>query len=62
VELIEEGKRPSYPDGSIIDGQDVGANQVDENDGGLLVEKYTYCSLYPIFDKIVAQVKKSVEN
>ena len=62
VELIEEGKRPSYPEGTIIGGQDVGASREHENEGGLLVEKYTNCSLYPIFDKIVGQVKNSVEN
>jgi Mrp family chromosome partitioning ATPase len=62
VELIEEGKKPSYPEGTIIEGQDVGANQVHEGEGSLLVEKYTNCSLYPIFDKIVTKVKSSVET
>ena len=62
VELIEEGKRPSYPEGTIIGGQDVGANREHESEGELLVEKYTSCSLYPIFDKVVTQIKSSVET
>ena len=62
VELIEEGKRPSYPEGTIIQGKDVGANRMHEDEGALLVEKYTSCSLYPIFEKIVTQVKASVET
>ena len=62
VELIEEGKRPSYPEGTIIEGQDVGGKRVHEIEDALLVEKYTNCSLYPIFDKIVTQVKSSVET
>jgi len=62
VELIEEGKRPSYPEGTIIQGKDVGANRMHEDEDALLVEKYTSCSLYPIFENIVTQVKASVET
>jgi len=65
VDLIEEGKRPSYPEGTVIEGRDVGANGVHQADdaetAGLLVEKYTACSLYPIFDKIVTQVKTDID-
>jgi len=61
VELIEEGKRPLYPEGTIVEDKDVGVNRVLESEDALLVEKYINCSLYPIFDKIVTQVKSSVE-
>jgi len=65
VDLIEEGKRPSYPEGTIIEGRDVGASGADEADeaetAGLLVEKYAACSLYPIFDKIVTQMKTDID-
>ncbi|KAI9654648.1 MAG: cytosolic Fe-S cluster assembly factor cfd1 [Bathelium mastoideum] len=54
VELIEEGTTPSYPSGTIISGTDMsnGSNGPIGADA-LLVEKYTSCSLHPIFDGIV---------
>lgn len=61
VELVEEGKVPSYPEGTIIEGRDVGANGVHEaSEAQMLVEKYTRCSLHPIFDKIVTQLKTGI--
>jgi Mrp family chromosome partitioning ATPase len=70
VMLIEEGKLPSYPEGTMIDGVDVGtaeggaAAEADhyEPDEGLLVEKYTSCSLYPIFNGIVSKLIQDVDN
>lgn len=62
VELIEEGNVPSYPEGTIINGQDVSANSFHSDiSPKLLVEKYTHCSLYAIFTKIVAQLKTAIE-
>jgi MinD superfamily P-loop ATPase len=63
VELIEQGTVPSYPDGTVIEGKDVGMNGVhEEAEMKLLVEKYTRCSLFPIFEKVVAQLRVTVES
>jgi Mrp family chromosome partitioning ATPase len=66
VMLIEEGKRPSYPEGTVIEGQDVGGERVRErgregDDEGLLVEKYKSCSLFPIFDGMVTRLREGIE-
>jgi Mrp family chromosome partitioning ATPase len=69
VMLIEEGKLPTYPEGTIVEGVDVGGAQdtvlEPEHyvpDDGLLVEKYTSCSLFPIFDGIVKRLVVDVES
>jgi Mrp family chromosome partitioning ATPase len=63
VELIEEGKTPSYPEGTIINGKDVSTNGIHSNSTSkLLVEKYTQCSLYPIFTAVVTQLKTTIES
>jgi len=70
VMLIEEGKLPTYPEGTVVEGVDVGASQNTNApepekytpDEGLLVEKYTSCSLYPIFDGIVKRLIVDVEG
>jgi Mrp family chromosome partitioning ATPase len=64
VMLVEEGKRPVYPEGTIIEGQDVGSEGGGDREGddeGLLVEKYTACSLYPIFEGMVKQLREGIE-
>jgi len=57
IRLIEEGRRPMYPEGTVVEGKamDVeSADGVDEQ--GLLVEKYTACSLCPIFEGMVKEL------
>ena len=59
VMLIEEGTRPVYPEGTVIEGKDVGRaygvkDHAEGKSTGLLVDKYRSCSLYPIFNGIVA--------
>ncbi|KAI4848507.1 P-loop containing nucleoside triphosphate hydrolase protein [Aureobasidium sp. EXF-8845] len=52
IALIEEGKRPSYPEGTVIAGQEVSKqSNMPENDNGSLVEKYQ-----DLFDNIVGQL------
>ncbi|PIA91567.1 Cytosolic Fe-S cluster assembly factor CFD1 [Cercospora beticola] len=51
IRLIEEGKRPSYPQGTIIQGRDMQAEE-EASTEGLLVDKYTACSLQPLFETI----------
>lgn len=66
IRLIEEGKRPRYPEGTIIEGQDMETkdanNANDEDTSGLLVEKYTACSLCPIFEGITKHLTRAIER
>lgn len=56
VALIEEGTRPVYPAGTLVNGSNM-ANDVpalaDNDESSSLVEKYQSCSLYPLFSGIV---------
>ncbi|KAK3113501.1 cytosolic Fe-S cluster assembly factor cfd1 [Teratosphaeriaceae sp. CCFEE 6253] len=64
IRLIEEGKRPVYPEGTVVDGQAMPTNGNVEDDGhieGLLVDKYAACSLYPIFDGMVKQLVATID-
>jgi len=61
--LIETGQRPTYPAGTVINGQDMAgpANEMPAGEvDGLLVEKYRSCSLAPIFRSITADVVREV--
>ena len=64
--LIEEGKRPVYPEGTVIDGQMMETNGHANGNGAeapaLLVEKYTSCSLYPLFDGMVKGLVATIEQ
>ncbi|KAK3712104.1 cytosolic Fe-S cluster assembly factor cfd1 [Vermiconidia calcicola] len=64
IRLIEEGRRPTYPEGTVIEGQDMHLNGQPNGvqDDGLLVEKYTACSLCSIFAGIVSQVVTSIQQ
>lgn len=63
IRLIEEGKRPRYPEGTIIEGQDMQSNNTnDEDTSGLLVEKYSACSLCPLFSGITKQLTTEIER
>ncbi|KAF2403264.1 P-loop containing nucleoside triphosphate hydrolase protein [Trichodelitschia bisporula] len=72
VRLVEEGKTPVYPKGTVVAGVDVGQEggtavepeaeaQTESKDPGLLVEKYTHCSLFPLFDGIAKTVSSAME-
>lgn len=59
VSMIEEGKRPVYPQGTIIAGQDLHATHEDDNNADAnanLAERYRYCSLCPLFAEITTQL------
>jgi len=57
VSLIEEGKRPVYPQGTIVAGQDMNDTSAveDIDDAATLAEKYKSCSLFPLFVGMVTQ-------
>ncbi|CAK3938537.1 Cytosolic Fe-S cluster assembly factor CFD1 [Lecanosticta acicola] len=61
IRLIEEGKRPVYPEGTIIEGQDMQAKNNENDIEGLLVEKYDSCSLSPIFKGITKEITTGIE-
>jgi Mrp family chromosome partitioning ATPase len=63
VSLIEEGQTPLYPAGTVVHGTDVSNAEHAANDiDGLLVEKYTKCSLYPVFDRIAGGLVDKIER
>jgi Mrp family chromosome partitioning ATPase len=66
VMLVETGRRPTYPVGTKVNGEDfngrIGGDPAsDVKDPGLLVEKYQDCSLCVIFKKITKDVLDIVE-
>ncbi|KAK1495340.1 hypothetical protein CCUS01_13473 [Colletotrichum cuscutae] len=61
-ELVESGRRPQYPQGTQIHGQDIGqAEKEGEAKGDTLVEKYQDCSLSHIFSDITSKLTTTVE-
>lgn len=62
--LIEEGRKPVYPQGTVVEGKAMVTE--DDNNGvkdeGLLVDKYTACSLSPIFDGMVKELVSKIES
>ncbi|KAK3658853.1 cytosolic Fe-S cluster assembly factor cfd1 [Elasticomyces elasticus] len=63
IRLIEEGRRPVYPEGTVVDGQAIATNaESEELDTGLLVDKYTACSLHPLFDGMVKELITTIER
>lgn len=63
VQLVEEGTRPTYPEGTVVVGKDVSSNKQEanghnpaESKDGLFVDKYRDCSLYPLFDAFVTRL------
>ncbi|KAF2649131.1 P-loop containing nucleoside triphosphate hydrolase protein [Lophiostoma macrostomum CBS 122681] len=64
VQLIEEGTRPVYPQGTVVGGKDM-AETNGGSDGAkeeLLVDKYRSCSLCPLFDGIVATLVADIRS
>jgi hypothetical protein len=64
IRLIEEGKRPVYPEGTVVEGRDMAKNDDKEvaTDDGLLADKYTACSLHPIFDEMAKTLVTRIEG
>lgn len=65
VVLIETGQPPVYPQGTVVNGQDVSGRKENNagepngqsvNNTSSLAEKYRQCSLEPIFRKITQDV------
>jgi hypothetical protein len=66
IRLVEEGRRPIYPVGTVVEGREMGAERKEEEDGGEdeggLVEKYLDCSLEPIFRGFVRELLGMIER
>lgn len=69
VMLIETGRKPEYPQGTIINGEDFSKSLQNGNDSStgevlkeatLLAEKYRGCSLEPVFRKITQDIVTTV--
>ncbi|VUC21121.1 unnamed protein product [Clonostachys rosea] len=61
VALIEEGIRPTYPEGTVVNGRDISnAGQAGSKDG-TLAEKYKDCLLFHLFQGITEQVVQAVQ-
>ncbi|KAI0397306.1 cytosolic Fe-S cluster assembly factor CFD1 [Xylariaceae sp. FL0594] len=71
VMLIETGRVPEYPQGTIVNGQDFSKALQDgqandepvgqaTKEAGLLAEKYRGCSLEPVFRKITQDIVTTV--
>ncbi|OAL04335.1 cytosolic Fe-S cluster assembly factor CFD1 [Phaeosphaeriaceae sp. SRC1lsM3a] len=70
VQLVEEGTRPTYPQGTVVEGTDVSSGKSGEENGqpgsgskeGLFVDKYRDCSLYPLFGAFVTRLVGDLQN
>jgi Mrp family chromosome partitioning ATPase len=64
VRLIEEGARPVYPKGTVVEGKAMveGDAFAEGDKAGLLVDKYRDCSLAPLFDGVVTRLLEDIRS
>ena len=65
VRLVEEGVRPRYPEGTVVEGRSIGergGEEKEEDREGLLVDKYRDCSLAVGFEGIVRRLVEDVRS
>ncbi|KZM27956.1 cytosolic Fe-S cluster assembly factor cfd1 [Ascochyta rabiei] len=63
VMLVEEGARPVYPKGTVVEGTDVSSTGVTGGSKeGLFVDKYRDCSLAPLFDSFVKRLMVDIRG
>ncbi|KAM4066342.1 NUBPL iron-transfer p-loop NTPase domain-containing protein [Hirsutella rhossiliensis] len=63
IALLEEGRRPQYPEGTMIDGHDMSGGRDPGRPGGddgALVDKYTDCALSYVFRDLAAKLGNAV--
>ncbi|KAH7318090.1 ParA/MinD ATPase like-domain-containing protein [Stachybotrys elegans] len=61
IALLEEGVRPRYPEGTVVDGVDLAAEGAEaDEEGQRLVDKYRYCLLKTVFKGITDKVVEGV--
>ncbi|KAG8628177.1 hypothetical protein KVT40_004050 [Elsinoe batatas] len=56
--LIEEGKIPEYPQGTVVAGQDMAssASLATLTNDASLASKYKFCSLHPLFQNVAKRI------
>ena len=59
ITLVEEGRRPTYPSGTTVNGKDLSTPQ---GEGESLVDKYRDCSLFHVFEAITDKVMANANN
>lgn len=69
--MIAQGRRPVYPEGTVLHGQDMSsaadatgagaASNGQATDDEPLVSKYQHCSLFPVYKSIADSVVRTVE-
>ena len=63
VMLVEEGARPVYPNGTVIEGMDVSTTgATGGSKEGLFVDKYRDCSLAPLFDGFAKRLLSDIRG
>lgn len=65
VRLVEEGRRPVYPEGTLVGGREMEAKGKEEEEDDkalLLVEKYRFCSLAPLFEGFGRRIAEKIEE
>ncbi|KAH8731866.1 P-loop containing nucleoside triphosphate hydrolase protein [Phaeosphaeriaceae sp. PMI808] len=62
VMLVEEGIRPRYPSGTVVQGTEIRPGEGGESKDGLFVDKYRDCSLYPLFDGFVKKLVGGIKG
>lgn len=67
-ELVETGRRPRYPAGTVVGGRDIGAGDgaAVEEEGGrgdpaLLAERYRDCFLFHVFKPMAEELVREVD-
>lgn len=66
--MIARGRRPTYPEGTILHGQDMattangGQSEEVAGDDDSLVANYQHCSLCPVYKAMTETVVKTVES
>ncbi|KAF6807356.1 Cytosolic Fe-S cluster assembly factor cfd1 [Colletotrichum sojae] len=61
-ELVESGRRPQYPQGTQINGHEMGKPAEEQPQGDTLVEKYQDCSLSRIFSEITTKLTTTIDS
>lgn len=63
VMLVEEGARPVYPKGTVVEGTDMSSTGVTSGSKeGLFVDKYRDCSLAPLFGAFVKRLLTDIRG
>jgi Mrp family chromosome partitioning ATPase len=61
IALLEEGRRPTYPSGTTVNGKDISSPERTDGEGSL-VDKYQDCSLSHVFKDITDKVLINVAS